>query len=128
MTVVVSWTEWHASVAPAVVSALLKQRTAALLYAENHFNALSRQSNRHRHLSSLASRFKHPRFRVHAWSGQVSGERVCLVGWRPRAGDSEALNQLPLTLRIRDGAEVLAEGDTHLLRLPASTFLGAVWH
>ncbi|MCS4280775.1 hypothetical protein M2412_002769 [Stenotrophomonas rhizophila] len=66
---VVSWMEWHASFDPAVVSALLEQRTAALLFAENHFTALLRYSNRHRHLSSLASRFSHPRFLVHAWSG-----------------------------------------------------------
>ncbi|KIP86766.1 hypothetical protein SN15_06035 [Stenotrophomonas maltophilia] len=28
---------------------------------------------------------------------------------------------------MRDGAEVLADGQTHLLRLPAEAFLGAIW-
>jgi len=109
------------------VTALLERRHAALLYAENHFTPLSRHTKRERLLACLVSRFDKPRFRVHAWSGMVEGERVCLVGWSTRAGDSQALGENLLSLRMRDGAEVLTGGHTHLLRLPEVAFLGAIW-
>ncbi len=124
---VVGWSEWRASAAPERVTVLLEHRSAALLYAENHFTPLSRHTKRERLLSCLASRFDKPRFRVHAWSGLVDGERVCLVGWSTRAGDPQAIGEALLALRMRDGAEVLASGHTHLLRLPAEAFLAAAW-
>jgi len=124
---VVGWTEWRGKAAPDRVAALLERRRSALLYAENHFTPLSRHAQRERVLVHLASRFDKPRFRVHAWSGVVDGECVCLVGWSTRAGDPQAIGEALLALRLRDGAEVLAEGRTHLLRLPADGFLGAVW-
>ena len=124
---VVSWSYWQASAAPDRVALLLARRRSALLYAENHFTPLSRHSKRERLLSHLGFRFDKPRFRVYAWSGVVDGEHVCLVGWSTRAGDPTAISEALLALRMRDGAEVLAEGQVSLLRLPANGFLGAVW-
>lgn len=124
---VVSWSDWQASAPPDRVAILLERRHAALLYAENHFTPLSRHTKRERLLACLASRFERPRFRVHAWSGMVEGERVCLVGWSTRAGDPQAIGGALLALRMRDGAQVLAGGHTHLLRLSAEAFLGAIW-
>ncbi|WP_068873002.1 hypothetical protein [Xanthomonas translucens] len=124
---VVSWSDWQASAAPDRVALLLARRRSALLYAENHFTPLSRFTKRERVLAHLAARFDKPRFRVYAWSGVVDGESVCLVGWAIRGGDCLALSEALLALRLRDGAEVLAEGQTCLLRIPADGFLGAVW-
>lgn len=124
---VVSWSDWQASAAPDRVALLLARRRSALLYAENHFTPLSRYNKRERVLAHLAARFDKPRFRVYAWSGVVDGERVCLVGWSTRAGDPHAVGEALLALRLRDGAEVLAEGQVSLLRLPTDGFLGAVW-
>jgi len=124
---VVSWSDWQASAAPDRVALLLARRRSALLYAENHFTPLSRYTKRERVLAHLAARFDKPRFRVYAWSGVVDGERVCLVGWSTRAGDPHAVGEALLALRLRDGAEVLAEGQVSLLRLPTDGFLGAVW-
>jgi len=123
----VSWSEWQASAPPDRAALLLERRRSALLYAENHFTPLSRHAKRGRLLDHLTSRFNKPRFRVHAWAGMVDGERVCVVGWSTRAGDALALGGALLALRMRDGGEVLAEGHTHLVRLPAGAFLGAVW-
>lgn len=102
----------------------MARRRSALLYAENHFTPLSRHSKRERLLSHLSFRFDKPRFWVYAWSGVVNRERVCLVGW---SGDPHAVGEALLALRLRDGAEVLAEGQVSLLRLPIIGFLGAVW-
>jgi len=124
---VVSWSDRQASAAPNRVALLLARRRSALLYAENHFTPLSRHSKRERLLSHLSFRFDKPRFQVYAWSGEVDGQRVCLVGWNTRAGDPSAVGEALLALRMRDGAEVLAEGQVSLLRLPVSGFLGAVW-
>ncbi|CEE79056.1 hypothetical protein LN96_14780 [Xanthomonas citri pv. citri] len=124
---VVSWSDWQASADPDRVALLLERRRSALLYAENHFTPLSRHSKRERLLAHLSARFDKPRFRVHAWSGEVDGERVALVGWSTRSGDALALSEALLALRLRDGGEVLAEGQVALLRLPANGFLGAVW-
>ncbi|HFF6201598.1 TPA: hypothetical protein ACGCGR_000231 [Stenotrophomonas maltophilia] len=124
---VVGWSDWQASAAPDRVALLLARRRAALLYAENHFTPLSRHTQRERLLSHLGFRFDKPRFRVYAWSGEVDGERVCLVGWSTRAGDPSAVGEALLALRLRDGAEVLAQGQASLLRLPVDAFLGAVW-
>ncbi|WP_421568922.1 HNH endonuclease [Stenotrophomonas sp. PD6] len=124
---VVSWSDRQASAAPNRVALLLARRRSALLYAENHFTPLSRHSKRERLLSHLSFRFDKPRFRVYAWSGVVDGESVGLVGWSTRAGDPHAVGEALLALRLRDGAEVLAEGHVTLLRLPADAFLGAVW-
>lgn len=124
---VVSWSDWQASAAPDRVALLLARRRSALLYAENHFTPLSRYTKRERVLAHLAARFDKPRFRVYAWSGVVDGERVCLVGWSARAGDPSAIGEALLTLRMRDGAEVLADGQVSLLRLPTDGFLWAVW-
>jgi len=123
----VSWKEWQASAAPDRVALLLERRRAALLFAENHFTPLSRHSKRERLLSHLSARFAKPRFQVYAWSGEVDGERVCLVGWNSRSGDPLALSEALLALRMRDGGEVLAEGQVTLLRLPVDAFLRAVW-
>ncbi|NED66206.1 hypothetical protein G3I15_35295 [Streptomyces sp. SID10244] len=49
------------------------------------------------------------------------------MGWNTRAGDAFAVGEALLALRLRDGAEVLADGQTCLLRVPADGFLGAVW-
>jgi hypothetical protein len=98
-----------------------------LLYAKNLFTPLSRHTKRERVLAHLAARFDKPRIRVYAWSGEVDGESVCLVGWSTRAGDPFAVGEALLALRMRDGGEVLAEGQVSLLRLPMSGFLGAVW-
>lgn len=124
---VVSWSDWQASAPPDRVAILMERRHAALLYSENHFTPLSRHTKRERLLACLASRFGKPRFRVHVWSGMVDGERVCLVGWSTRAGDPQAIGEALLGLRMRDGAEVLVGGHTHLLRLPVEAFLEAVW-
>jgi hypothetical protein len=124
---VVTWKEWQGSAAPDRVALLLERRRAALIFAENHFTPLSRHSMRERVLSHLSARFSKTRFQVYAWSGEVDGERVCLVGWNIRAGDPSAVGEALLALRMRDGAEVLAEGQATLLRLPADGFLGAVW-
>jgi len=124
---VVSWTDWQASAGPDRVALLLARRRSALLYAENHFTPWSRYTKRERVLAHLAARFDKPRFRFCAWSGVVDGERVCLVGWSTRAGDPHAVGEALLALRLRDGAEVLAEGQVSLLRLPTEGFLGAVW-
>lgn len=124
---VASWKEWQASAAPDRVALLLARRRSALLYAENHFTPLSRHSKRERLLAHLSARFDKPRFRVYAWSGEVDGERVGLVGWSTRAGDPSAVGESKLVLRLRDGAEVLAEGQVTLLRVPPDAFLGAVW-
>ncbi|EKT4094962.1 hypothetical protein QEG23_004540 [Stenotrophomonas maltophilia] len=124
---VVSWSEWRAKADPDRVALLLERRRSALLYAENHFTPLSRHSKRERLLSHLLARFARPRFQVYAWSGEVDGERVCMVGWNSRSGDALALSETLLALRLRDGGEVLAEGQVALLRLPANGFLGAVW-
>jgi len=123
----VSWSEWQASAPPDRVALLLERRRSALLYAENHFTPFSRHAKRERVLDHLTSRFNKPRFRVHAWAGMVDGERVCVVGWNTRAGDALALGEALLALRMRDGGEVLAVGHTHLVRLPAGAFLGAMW-
>lgn len=122
-----TWSEWRAKADPDRVALLLGRRRSALLYAENHFTPLSRHSKRERLLSHLSARFAKPRFQVYAWSGEVDGERVCLVGWNSRSGDPLALSEALLALRMRDGGEVLAEGQVTLLRLPADGFLGAVW-
>ncbi|PJL44287.1 HNH endonuclease [Stenotrophomonas maltophilia] len=124
---IVCWKEWQASATPDRVALLLERRRSALLYAENHFTPLSRHSKRERVLSHLSARFSKPRFRVYAWSGEVDGERVGLVGWSTRSGDALALSEALLALRMRDGAEVLAEGQVTLLRLPMDAFLPAVW-
>ncbi|MEV5118007.1 hypothetical protein [Stenotrophomonas indicatrix] len=124
---VVSWSEWKASAAPDRVALLLARRRAALLYAENHFTPLSRHSKRERLVEHLSARFNKSRFRVYAWSGKLDRERACLVGWSTRAGDPSAIGEALLTLRMRDGAEVLADGQTSLLRLPTDGFLGALW-
>ncbi|WP_031421753.1 hypothetical protein [Xanthomonas euvesicatoria] len=124
---VVSWSEWQAKAAPDRVALLLERRRSALLYAENHFTPLSRHSKRERVLSHLSARFSKPRFRVYAWSGEVDGERVGLVGWSTRSGDALALSEALLALRMRDGAEVLTEGQVTLLRVPVDGFLTAVW-
>ncbi|WOB27760.1 MULTISPECIES: hypothetical protein [Xanthomonas] len=124
---IVGWSEWQASAHPDRVALLLERRRAALLYAENHFSPLSRHANRERLLANLSARFDEPRFRVYAWSGEVDGERACLVGWSTRAGDDQAVGESKLALRMRDGAEVLAEGQVTLLRVPVSRFLPAVW-
>ncbi|MEA9587677.1 hypothetical protein VC279_11950 [Xanthomonas sp. WHRI 10064A] len=124
---IVGWSEWQASAHPDRVALLLERRRAALLYAENHFTPLSRHANRERLLAHLSARFDEPRFRVYAWSGEVDGERACLVGWSTRAGDDQAVGESKLALRMRDGAEVLAEGQVTLLRVPVSGFLPAVW-
>jgi len=50
-----------------------------------------------------------------------------MVGWNSRSGDALALSETLLALRMRDGGEVLSEGQTTLLRLPVDAFLGAVW-
>ena len=65
---------------------------------------MSRHSKRERLLAHLSARFDKPRFRVYAWSGEVDGERVCLVGWSTRSGDALALSEALLALRLRDGA------------------------
>ena len=124
---VVSWSDWQASADPCRVALLLARRRSALLYAENHFTPLSRHSKRERLLSHLGCRFDKPRFRVHAWSGLIDGENVCLIGWSSRAGDPLALGESLLALRFRDGGEVLVEGQTTLIRVPAEGFLDAVW-
>ncbi len=124
---VVSWSDWQASAAPDQVALLLERRRSALLYAENHFTPLSRHSKRERLLENLSARFDKPRFRVYAWSGEVDGERVGLVGWSTRSGDALALSEALLALRMRDGGEVVAEGQVTLLRLPVDAFLRAVW-
>lgn len=124
---VVSWSEWRAKADPDRVALLLERRRSALLYAENHFTPLSRHSKRERLLSHLLARFARPRFQVYAWSGEVDGERVCMVGWNSRSGDALALSETLLALRMRDGGEVLAEGQVTLLRLPVDAFLRAVW-
>lgn len=124
---VVSWSDWQASAPPERVALLLERRRSALLYADNHFTPLNRHSTRERLLAHLSARFDKPRFRVCAWSGLVDEEHVCLVGWSTRAGDDQALGESKLALRMRDGAEVLAEGQVTLLRVPASEFLAAVW-
>ncbi|MBA0223707.1 hypothetical protein D7U74_19385 [Stenotrophomonas maltophilia] len=124
---VVSWSDWQASADPDRVALLLERRRSALLYAENHFTPLSRHSKRERLLAHLSARFDKPRFRVYAWSGEVDGERVCLVGWSTRSGDALALSEALLALRMRDGAEVLTEGQVTLLRVPVDGFLTAVW-
>lgn len=124
---VVSWSDWQASADPDRVALLLERRRSALLYAENHFTPLSRHSKRERLLSHLLARFARPRFQVYAWSGEVDGERVCMVGWNSRSGDALALSETLLALRMRDGGEVLAEGQVTLLRLPVDAFLRAVW-
>ncbi|MEA9920784.1 hypothetical protein ABQZ99_013670 [Xanthomonas hortorum pv. vitians] len=124
---VVSWSDWQASAAPDRVALLLERRRAALLYAENHLTPLSRHATRERVVAHLAGRFQSPRFRVHAWSGVIDGARVCLVGWSTRAGDPLALGESLLALRFRDGGEVLVEGQTTLIRVPAEGFLDAVW-
>lgn len=124
---IVCWKEWQASATPDRVALLLERRRSALLYAENHFTPLSRHSKRERLLANLSARFDKPRFRVYAWSGEVDGERVGLVGWSTRSGDALALSEALLALRMRDGGEVVAEGQVTLLRLPADGFLGAVW-
>jgi hypothetical protein len=124
---IVSWKEWQASAPPDRVALLLERRRSALLFAENHFTPLSRHSMRQRVLSHLSARFDKPRFRVYAWSGEVDGERVCLVGWNSRSGDALALSETLLALRMKDGGEVLAEGQVDLLRLPVNAFLRAVW-
>ncbi|MFE7603526.1 hypothetical protein, partial [Streptomyces sp. NPDC057494] len=124
---IVCWKEWQASATPDRVALLLERRRSALLYAENHFTPLSRHSKRERLLSHLLARFARPRFQVYAWSGEVDGERVCMVGWNSRSGDALALSETLLALRMRDGGEVLAEGQVTLLRLPVDAFLRAVW-
>lgn len=124
---VLTWSEWRAKADPERVALLLERRRSALLYAENHFTPLSRHSKRERLLSYLSARFAKPRFQVYAWSGEVDGERVGLVGWSTRSGDALALSEALLALRMRDGGEVLAEGQLTLLRLPTDGFLGAVW-
>ncbi|WP_313318657.1 hypothetical protein [Stenotrophomonas sp.] len=124
---VVSWLDWQALAAPDRVALLLARRRSALLYAENHFTPLSRHSKRERLLSHLGFRFRQARFRIYAWSGVVDGERVCLVGWSTRAGDPLSLAESLLALRFRDGGEVLVEGQTTLIRVPAEGFLDAVW-
>lgn len=124
---IVSWKEWEASATPDRVALLLERRRSALLYAENHFTPLSRHSKRERLLAHLSARFDKPRFRVYAWSGEMDGERVGLVGWSTRSGDALALSEALLALRMRDGGEVLAEGQVTLLRLPVDAFLRAVW-
>lgn len=120
---VVSWSEWQASATSDRVTLLLERRYSALLYAENHVTPLPRHSKRERLLAYLSARFAKPRFRVHAWSGEVDGERCCLVGGSTRAGDPSAIGEALLALRMRDGAE----GQVSLLRLPTDGFLGAVW-
>ncbi|CAO3301883.1 MULTISPECIES: hypothetical protein [Stenotrophomonas maltophilia group] len=124
---VVSWSHWQASATLDRVALLLERRRSALLYAENHFTPLSRHSKRERLLAHLSARFDKPRFRVYAWSGEVDGERVGLLGWSTRSGDPLALSEALLALRMRDGGEVLAEGQVTLLRLPVDAFLRAVW-
>lgn len=124
---VLTWSEWRAKADPDRVALLLGRRRSALLYAENHFTPLSRHSKRERLLSHLSARFAKPRFQVYAWSGEVDGERVCLVGWNSRSGDPLALSEALLALRMRDGGEVLAESQVTLLRLPVDAFLRAVW-
>lgn len=124
---VVSWSDWQASAAPNRVALLFARRRSALLYAENHFTPLSSYTKRERVLAHLAARFDKPRFRVYAWSGVVDGERVCLVGWSTRVGDPSAIGEALLALRMRDGAEVLVEGQVRLLRLPTDGFLKALW-
>lgn len=124
---IVCWKEWQASATPDRVALLLERRRSALLYAENHFTPLSRHSKRERLLANLSARFDKPRFRVYAWSGEVDGERVGLVGWSTRSGDALALSEALLALRMRDGGEVVAEGQVTLLRLPVDAFLRAVW-
>lgn len=124
---IVSWKEWKASATPDRVALLLERRRSALLYAENHFTPLSRHSKRERLLSHLSARFDKPRFRVYGWSGVVDAERVGLVGWSTRSGDALALSEALLALRMRDGGEVVAEGQVTLLRLPVDAFLRAVW-
>jgi hypothetical protein len=124
---VVSWSDWQASAAPDRVALMLARRRSALLYAENHFTPLSRHSKRERLLAHLSARFEKPRFRVYAWSGELDGERCCLVGWSTRAGDPLAIGEALLALRMRDGAEVLAQNKVSLLRLPVDGFLRAVW-
>jgi len=124
---VAGWPSWRASADTDRVALLLERRQAVLLQAENHFTPLSRHTKRKQVQAHLASRFEKRRFRVHAWSGDVDGKRVCLVGWGSRAGDDLALSEVLLALRLRDGAEVLAAGRIHLLRLPTDGFLGAVW-
>ncbi|MFW9374616.1 hypothetical protein ACE8DN_00640 [Xanthomonas perforans] len=124
---VVSWSDWQASADPDRVALLLERRRSALLYAENHFTPLSRHSKRERLLAHLSARFDKPRFRVYGWSGVVDAERVGLVGWSTRSGDALALSEALLALRMRDGAEVLTEGQVTLLRLPVDALLPAVW-
>ncbi|MBN5082345.1 hypothetical protein [Stenotrophomonas maltophilia] len=124
---VLTWSEWRAKADPDRVALLLGRRRSALLYAENHFTPLSRHSKRERLLSHLSARFAKRRFQVYAWSGEVDGERVCLVGWNSRSGDPLALSEALLALRMRDGGEVLAEDQVTLLRLPVDAFLRAVW-
>lgn len=124
---IVCWKEWRAKADPDRVALLLERRRSALLYAKNHFTPLSRHSKRERVLSHLSARFSKPRFRVYAWSGEVDGERVGWVGWSTRSGDALALSETLLALRMRDGGEVLAEGQVTLLRLPVDAFLRAVW-
>lgn len=124
---VVSWSKWQAKADPDRVALLLERRRAALLYAENHLTPLSRHATRERVVAHLAGRFQSPRFRVHAWSGVINGARVCLVGWSTRAGDPVALGESLLALRFGDGGEVLVEGQTTLVRVPAEGFLDAVW-
>ena len=124
---VVSWSEWQASAAPDRVALLLERRRSALLYAENHFTPLSRHTTRERVLAHLAARFEKPRFQVYAWCGVLDGESVGLVGWSTRHGDPSAVGEALLALRMRDGAEVLAEGQVTLLRIPPDRFLPAVW-
>ncbi|ELC7321831.1 MULTISPECIES: HNH endonuclease [Stenotrophomonas] len=124
---VVSWSDWQASAAPDRVALLTERRRSALLYAENHLTPLSRHSKRERVLSHLSARFSKPRFRVYAWSGEMDGESLGLVGWSTRSGDALALSEALLALRMRDGGEVLAEGQVTLLRVPVDAFLRAVW-
>ncbi|MCO7473057.1 HNH endonuclease [Stenotrophomonas maltophilia] len=122
-----SWTEWQAATPPHRVSALLRRRQAALLYAHNHLTPLSPHAKRARVLGHLAARFTKPRFRIHAWSGDYEGERIALVGWSTRAGDPLALGEALLTLRFADGGEVVSEGQVTLIRLSVDGYLDAVW-
>lgn len=124
---VVNWTEWQGSADPGRVALLLEHRTTTLLHSENHFTPLSKHAKRERVRAWLADRFRKPRFRVHAWSGWMDGDRVCLIGWGVRAGDPLSTSEALLSLRLRDGAEVLAQGQGTLLRLPVTGFYAAVW-
>lgn len=103
--------------------ALLSRRALMLRQAGNHLTPHSRYAKQTAVLHHLENRFAHPRFRAFAY---VQGDQAW-IGWRAHKGEQRDKQGPAAILRWGHQAVSIGNGKAICFRLPASSFLDAVW-